>query len=276
MNNAHAIAETILAGFDKHYRLFRETSCQAKQRFQLQAWQQAQAANKARIQMYDQRVQECVDAVNDHFATLVTNEKLWPQIKLAYINLLHNHRQPELAETFYNSVACRILHRRYYNNDFLFWRPAVATDHIDSEQPSYHCYYPSMGGPRRILLTMLTRFKLANPFANLRRDVRYLLRALEERFPPPWDLQPNFQLQILTTLFYRNKAAYIIGRAINGNYEQGFAIPLLLNEESKLYVDTLLLDALDISRLFSFSRAYFMVDMEVPSNLYLFFAHYTT
>jgi isocitrate dehydrogenase kinase/phosphatase len=76
----------------------------------------------------------------------------------------------------------------------------------------------------------------------------------------------NFQIQVLGSAFYRNKAAYIIGKAINGAAEYPFAIPVLHNENGQLYVDTILLDAWRIGLLFSLSRAYFMVDMEVPSG----------
>ena len=36
-----------------------------------------------------------------------------------YIGLLTNHHQPELAETFFNSVTTKILHRTYFHNDFI-------------------------------------------------------------------------------------------------------------------------------------------------------------
>ena len=49
-------------------------------------------------------------------------------IKRAYIALLDGHKQPECAETFFNSVARRVLDRRYYCNDYIFWRPAVSTE----------------------------------------------------------------------------------------------------------------------------------------------------
>ena len=265
MNMATEIAQTILAGFDKHYRLFREISAQAKQRFEQADWQAVRKANIARIQMYDQRVQESVDALASQWPDAAKNEALWPQIKFAYIGLLQNHKQPELAETFYNSVACRTLHRSYYNNDFLFWRPAVATDLIESDVPTYYCYYPSQTKIRHTLLRILTDVGLVNKFADLKRDVRYLLQAIEGLLRRPRRMQPNFQIQVLSSPFYRNKAAYLIGRAINGNWEQPFAIPLLQNDQGELYVDALLLDPEDILRLFSFARAYFMVDMEVPS-----------
>ena len=271
-NTVPAIAQTILDGFNKHYRLFRAISAQAKERFECAAWKAVSEANTARIQMYDQRVQEAVEEIQRRFPEAQKNELLWSQIKLIYIGLLHNHKQPECAETFYNSVACRVLHRGYYSNEFIFWRPAVATDHIESAAPTYRCYYPGRGGLRRVLLKLLADFEFNSPFENLKRDVRYLLQALDERYPAPQRLHPNFQIQVLRSPFYRNKAAYLIGRAINGSSEQPFAIPLLQNERGELYVDTLLLAPHDIYTLFSFARAYFMVDMEVPSA-YVAFLH---
>ena len=32
----------------------------------------------------------------------------------------------------------------------------------------------------------------------------------------PWHVEPDFQLQILANLFFRNKGAYIVGRVVNG------------------------------------------------------------
>ena len=54
------IAETILEGFNKHYRLFREAGRAAKERFERADWTAGREASKARIQMYDQRVWETV------------------------------------------------------------------------------------------------------------------------------------------------------------------------------------------------------------------------
>lgn len=258
------IARTILAGFDKHYRLFREASARAKERFENADWAAAREAQRLRIQMYDQRVTEAVAAVRRRFPG-AGDESLWPRIKLAYIGLLYEHRQPECAETFYNSVACRVLHRRYFHNQFIFWRPAISTEYLEGDVPTYRCHYPTARGLRRTVTDILLSFGLRNPFEDLGRDVGLLLQALEERFPSPWQLQPNFQLQVLSSLFFRNKGAYIVGRAINGNRQYPFVVPLLQNARRELYVDTLLLEPSHIAVLFSFARAYFMVDMEVPS-----------
>jgi isocitrate dehydrogenase kinase/phosphatase len=224
-----------------------------------------QALARERIQMYDKRVEEAVRAVTDRFPEAESDESQWPAIKAAYIALIQEHKQPECAETFYNSVACAVLHRRYYRNEFIFWRPAVATEHLEGESPSFRCFYPLQSGLRATLREIATGFGLANPWEDLRRDLRHLAHALRGHFPRPARAHDDLQLQVLASLFFRNKAAYIIGRVINGHKETPFAVPILQNERGELYLDTLLMGEDQLLVLFSFARAYFFVDMEAPA-----------
>jgi len=224
-----------------------------------------QALARERIQMYDARVEEAVRTVADRFPEAEVDESLWPAIKVAYIGLLHDHKQPECAETFYNSVACAVLHRRYYRNEFIFWRPAVATEHLEGEAPSYRCFYPLKDGLRSSLFSIARSLALANPWEDLRRDVHNVVRALRDHFPRPARAQPDLQIQVMASLFFRNKAAYIIGRVINAHRELPFAVPILQNERGDIYLDTLLVGEDQLLVLFSFARTYFFVDMEVPA-----------
>jgi isocitrate dehydrogenase kinase/phosphatase len=259
------IARTILEGFDRHYRLFREASIEARSLFERAAWPAMRRLARERIQMYDLRVEEAVRALIDRFPEAELDESLWPAIKIAYIGLIHEHKVPECAETFYNSVACQVLHRRYYHNEFIFWRPAVATEHLEGESPTYHCFYPLKQGLRRTLREIAISFKLANPWEDLSRDIRNILHALRTHFPRPTRARPDLQIQVLGSLFFRNKGAYIVGRIINAQRELPFAVPILQNERGELYLDALLMGESQLLVLFSFARAYFFVDMEVPA-----------
>jgi isocitrate dehydrogenase kinase/phosphatase len=91
------VAQAILAGFDRHYRLFRQAALEAKALFERAAWTEMRRLARERIQMYDQRVQEAVDLLLEHFPDAARDESLWPGIKLAYIGLLHEHHHPECA-----------------------------------------------------------------------------------------------------------------------------------------------------------------------------------
>jgi isocitrate dehydrogenase kinase/phosphatase len=265
VENPLAIAQTILDGFNKHYQIFREFSDEALSCFERADWARVSAIGKERILGYEERVSEAVEILNRRFPSAAEHAEWWPGIKAAYIALLMNHLQSECAETFYNSVACRVLHRTYYNNEYIFWRPALSTEHLHGSSPTYRSFYPPTFGLRRCLLQALTEFNIPNHFQDLRRDIRRLERTIMSRRPKNWKAHPNHQLQVLSSLFFRNKAAYVVCRLVNGDNKQALVVPLLQDENRKLFVDTALMKAKDVSIVFSFSRAYFTVDMEVPS-----------
>ncbi|MBV8500999.1 MAG: bifunctional isocitrate dehydrogenase kinase/phosphatase [Paucibacter sp.] len=266
---AFEIARDLLGGFNRHYRLFRATSAAAKQRFEQADWHGQQRAQRERIEYYDRRVAEAAELLEERFQISRLPMEVWEQVKLHYIGLLVNHHQPELAETFFNSVCTRILHHSYFHNDFIFVRPAVSTEYIENDEPAalptYRAYYPTPATLRETLSRIITNFQLKPAFVDLERDVDRVLVAVQAQLGEDrW--RTNFQIQVLSSLFFRNKGAYIVGKIINGFTETPFALPILHRHDAKqLYVDAVLFGEDDLLILFSFARAYFMVEMEVPS-----------
>jgi len=157
-----AVARTILQGFDRHYALFRYGAQRAKSLFEAGDWRGMQQLARERIEYYDTRVRECAallarelrsvtpdQAVLDQTVRNQTTQDqtasgpaqqvrlaptqigFWHAVKADYAARLVEHSQPECAETFFNSVSCRVLHRSYFHNDFLFVRAAIATDYAD-------------------------------------------------------------------------------------------------------------------------------------------------
>ena len=269
---ARRVAEAMIEAFDHHYAELRRYGQHAKALFEAGDWKGVQDAVSARLPFYNNSAAETAALLaREHRANLLDDETL-QQVKLFYIGLLINHKQPELAETFFNSVGARLLHRTYFNNDYMFARPTVSTDFILSDPPVYSLYYPMQHGLHSSIKQMVLDFGWQRPFENLSRDVHYVIKTIKQHlggWPKP---EANIQVQVLHSAFYRNKGAYIFGKAINGFSEIPFAIPVLHTPDGKLVIDTLLLDPKRIAILFSLSRAYFMVDMEVPSG-YVNFLH---
>jgi len=267
-HNAFAIAQALLDGFNRHYQLFRATCREAKQRFEQADWHGQQRAQRERIEFYDLRVEEAAERLNSEFKAGTLSRDTWQQVKLHYIGLLTDHHQPELAETFFNSVTTKILHRSYFRNDFIFVRPAVSTEYIENEEPAaaptYRAYYPTRDTLRETCMRVVTNFQLSVEFEDLGRDIDQVLAALMVQLQ---DLRfrANFQLQVLSSLFYRNKGAYIVGKVVNGFRELPFALPILHTPQGKLVIDAALFGEDELLILFSFARAYFLVDMEIPS-----------
>ena len=267
---AFDIAQAMLDGFDRHYTLFREASADAKRRFEQADWHGQQRAQRERIEFYDLRVDEGAERLQREFQASELPKDVWQQVKLHYIGLLTDHHQPELAETFFNSVTTKILHRSYFHNDFIFVRPAVSTEYIENDEPAslptYRAYYPTRETMRETWLRIVSNFQLECPFEDLDRDIDCVLDAVENQLGD-YRMRANFQVQVLSSLFYRNKGAYLVGKIINGFNETPFALPILHDEaeNGQLIIDTVLFGEDELLLLFSFARAYFMVAMEVPS-----------
>ncbi len=274
---AYDIAKAMMDGFNRHYRLFRTESARAKHRFEVADWHGQQRAQRERIEFYDLRVKECSTRLEREFKAGDQAMDIWQQVKLHYIGLLVNHHQPELAETFFNSVTTKILHRTHFHNDFIFVRPAVSTEYIENGEPearpTYRAYYPTRDTLQAVLLQMLHDFDLRVAFENLERDAGWVVQAIDGKLGAT-TLRANFQIQVLTSLFFRNKGAYVVGKLINGFNEFPFALPVLHIErpadssapaKAQLAIDAVLFGEDDLLILFSFARAYFMVDMEIPS-----------
>ena len=269
---AFDVAQAMLEGFDRHYRLFRETSAAAKERFERADWHGQQRAQAQRIEFYDLRVAEAAERLQREFDVATLSMDSWQQAKLHYVGLLIDHHQPELAETFFNSVTVKLLHRSYFRNDFIFVRPAVSTEYIENDEPTvaptYRAYYPTRDSMHETMRRVVDHFQLQRAFEDLDRDIEHVLQALQEHIGlslQEWTLRPNFQIQVLSSLFYRNKGAYLVGRIVNGFTEVPFALAILHTPSGRLAIDTAMFREDELLILFSFARAYFMVDMEIPS-----------
>jgi isocitrate dehydrogenase kinase/phosphatase len=265
---AYGIAQAMMDGFNRHYQLFRQESAKAKERFEQQDWHGQQRAQRERIEFYDLRVKECSARLETEFQAAQQPPDIWQQVKLHYIGLLVDHFQPELAETFFNSVTTKILDRSYFQNEFIFVRPAVSTEYIESDDPNalptYRAWYPSTDNLHETIVRIVRHFHLTGEFTDLPRDAHDILRNVQMRLDQT-RLRANFQIQVLSNLFYRNKAAYIVGKVINGFVEIPFALPILHNPNGQLVIDAALFGEDDFLMLFSFARAYFLVDMDIPS-----------
>ncbi|MEA3291141.1 MAG: bifunctional isocitrate dehydrogenase kinase/phosphatase [Pseudomonadota bacterium] len=264
---AKSIAGAILRWFDHHFEIFQTITRAARESFESADWEAERQARKERIYGYDRRVAEALDELRTEYNLEQLDSTLWQEVKLQYMGLLYRHRQPELAESFYNSVFCRLFHRCYYNNDYIFYRPGLSTDHIDIDDPAYRSFYPADNDFHGCFQQILNSFDFSLPWEDADRDIAGIEAAFAAGRPEGWWVCSGCQLQVLSSLFYRNKAAYLVGRGIMGKERFPFVIAILNDERGALYVDAVITDPGEIAIVFSFSRAYFMVESRAPSGV---------
>jgi len=259
------IAQTILQGFDAQYGRFLEVTSGAQQRFENANWPAVQAAMKQRIHLYDHHVGlvvaqlKCITGQHFYDAAFLI------RIKECYSELLPDYPRAEIAESFFNSVYCRIFKHRDLTADKLF---------IFSEQPvrkPQNCSrplsreYPVQGNLIAALSKVLDDLPVRLPWEEANRDVDYIATALQQRFSAEW--LADADIEIATELFYRNKAAWIIGKIRAGSQVFPLLLPVHLNHQNQLFVDTCLTEGNDASIVFGFARSYFMVYAPQPGAL---------
>ncbi|EHQ53077.1 bifunctional isocitrate dehydrogenase kinase/phosphatase protein [Ectothiorhodospira sp. PHS-1] len=267
---ARQIARSILTGFERHFSFFQEITSSARERFEHADWDAVRAASVKRISSYDQRVQETLGKVRATFGIDGLEERLWQLVKIAYMDLLQHHSRPELAETFYNSVFCRLFERKYYNNDMIFLESVADRQALAERYRGYLSFHTRDGGVDTCIWEILSAFYFNLPHADLSKDVHNIARALEARSEFGPEAMGDLRIDVLEFPFFRNKAAYLIGRVVHEDNSHPFIIPLNNIEGMGLVADALLTTEEEAEAVFSFARAYFVVKTPVPAATVVF------
>lgn len=268
MPQAQHIADIIMRGFRRHFRLFQQITANAQQRFANADWSGFLTDNAERISYYDTRVSETIAVLQQELPVHCLDEALWQQVKQHYLVYLQFHPQAELAETFYNSVFCQLFDRQYFHNQNIFVESTLNKQQLPAPVASvYDSYFPAQDGLRHCLRRILSGFSLGVAFENLDRDIRLIVKTFVAQSSHGRHPVHQIRFDILKSVFYRNKAAYVVGRVVSPDGQQPFIMPVLHQRSRGLFVDSLITDSQQMTIIFGFSRAYFMVDLPVPSAL---------
>jgi isocitrate dehydrogenase kinase/phosphatase len=193
--------------------------------------------------------------------------EVWQQVKLHYIGLLINHYQPECAETFFNSVTTKILHRSYFHNDFIFVRSAVSTDHLENDEPAalptYRAYYPTKDTLAETWHRVVTNFQLDREFEDLGRDVADLMAAVDAELGE-FRCAPTSRSRCCRRCSSATRAPTSSARSSTASTRRRSRCRSCTARTGSS-IDAALFGEDDLELVFSFARAYFMVTMEVPS-----------
>ncbi|AZF06694.1 bifunctional isocitrate dehydrogenase kinase/phosphatase [Pseudomonas sp. R5-89-07] len=262
---ALAIARMILDGFDDYREHFRQITDGARERFEKAQWQQGQAASAARINLYEEKVGEVTARLQAAFeASVLQDIDLWPQVKSAYIGLIDLRFDDELSETWYNSVFCSLFSHDLISDGCMFihtTRPSLRR----ARAAQTRTYTPA-GKIADMLEQVFADYSFSEPYADLPADLRRLEAQLRENLPDWVCKDPDLNVELFSSVLYRNKGAYLVGRIYTRDEQWPLVIPLLHREGQGIQIDALITDEAEVSIIFSFTRSYFMVDVAVPAE----------
>ncbi len=262
MNERHPqdIAGLILTGFRAYRNEFGEVTAAARTRFETADWQAALAANRTRLDLYREHLRPVVAQLKD----IEIDRVRWQAVRAAYHEMSRHEWDAELAETFYNSIHRAVTSDQAVDDSQMFVTTALPPVRPVGRDAVVRSFTPE-NSVFDMVKDILHAFDFSLPWRHLDQDVSNILRSLAEERP---EIRSSRALavEILTSVFFRNKGAYLIGKLIYENRSWPVALPLL-NDNGKLYVDTLICDEDEFSIMFSFTRSYFMVATPRPRAL---------
>ncbi|MDP6376628.1 MAG: bifunctional isocitrate dehydrogenase kinase/phosphatase [Pseudomonadales bacterium] len=264
MDAAERVARDVFAHFRAYRNDFESLTESARRRFENADWLGIQDAGAQRLAQYNASMRRLVVSVRG-YAPATFSPSFWRDIKMKYRALIATESDRELAETYYNSLHRHITSRGPVDDEQMFVAASFDDPPPAPEQPIFTTYHPH-DGVVRMIKRICQDHAMNVPWRNLDRDVGNILRSLAEA-RPEIESARHLSVRVLNSLFYRNKGTYAVGALTYKDQTWPIVLPVLLDANGKAYVDTLICDEDELSVVFSFTRAYFMVSTPHPHGL---------
>jgi isocitrate dehydrogenase kinase/phosphatase len=259
-----AAVASIHAAYEKYERGFEEITRRAQGRFERRNWSGAQADATERLTLYKTHVDAAVADVHDILADGVMERTVWAAMKSDHGRHAAGRPDAELAATFFNSVTRRVFSTVGVDPaiEYLDRSPAPQLEDDLAICDTYRAGSVDAALVRRILQSL----PWSIPYAQLERDTVLVADLIDARIRKAVGQAGPVQLDVVRSIFYRNKGAYLVGRIRAGDEIIPLVLPLL-HAERGIVVDAVLTTSDEASVVFGFSWTYFRVEAPHPRAL---------
>lgn len=263
---AHA-ADTIHWAFDEYRQRVQAITRRVQQRFERRDWAGIRQDTIERLGLHSRSIGRVCEVLAEQLGEHLLDRSLWAGLKEAYTATILGRNDFELAQTWFNSLS-----RRVFGHDGVDPTIDFTSDELPLPYHGWEMASARMYAVRRVdagvVRKILEDSGFRVPFRDLKGDAELaagrIRQALRERF----DTEEVEALDMLRPIFFRNKGAYVVGRA--RLREDHGLLPLLLpivSREAGLEVDAVLPSQDEASVVFSFARWYFHADVESPREV---------
>jgi isocitrate dehydrogenase kinase/phosphatase len=254
------LADRVIAGYREYRRRFALITRRARQRFEARDWDEAQDDSRERILLYDVVIHETLRDIQ----TRLQGDPIGPaaagRARAAFAGWARGEADAEVAETFFNSVVRRLFGTVGVDPDIEFVGADVDDPHVEPHSP--WAAFALDGGFDAALDAVLDSLPFQAPWHDRQARLRKAAEILRAEHGPA-DRFAGGTLQILKPLFYRNKAAYVVGRIVRG-HDAAPVVLALTHPPTGIQLDALLPTADEASVVFGFTRSYLHADVGAP------------
>lgn len=264
---ARQAAELLVDAFADYDARFSDITRRAKRRFERRDWAGARKDAVARIELYDQCVAETFSRLESRLGGRIFSHALWTHIRADYAKLIAPKLDAELNKTFFNTLTRRFFKTRGVDPAIEFVAQDIEpTDRI-THPVARHSYVA--GDDLAALFTrVLADYPFELPYADPAGCAASIAVALRQRLSD-WSPPVVVALELLDTVFYRERRAYLVGRVL-GRERHAPCVIALVNDEAGLRVDAVLTERAQVSVLFGYTRSYFHADLTTVGDVVVF------
>jgi len=264
---ARDCAQVVANVFDEYHERFRLAARRSARDFRARDWVSVRNGSTDRLRLYAHSVDHAIAQVGKRARDVSGARWLWTQMREEYGALTVGRMDREIAETFFSSVTRRRFATIGVDREIEFLHPWSSAA-CAAEAARRWC--SGAGGTRPLAERILADLGhgLADPSGDAQRVGDAIARGVREAFG---DTQVE-GAELLTSVFYRNKGAYLVGRlACEGHRWLPLALALTTNDEG-IVVDAVLTTADELAIVFGFAWSYFHVDVSSPAATVAFLA----
>ena len=261
------VAKLIHDNWDILIDSFLELTKQGAPKFEQRKFKELFALAYERYTLFGKQVQLAYDKIKELLGERLTNEQTWEKIKYYYSHLIQNRYDKPNTETFYNSISRKIFNQvnKGFNERFEFFDNE---DYhvVEFTEPKVFREITVHRLTKEVMKNVLLSFDFNVKWEDIDRDCQNIIDELT----PSIIFQKNNMfldsIELVNTIFYRNRGAFVIGKLRYRRWVMPFVIAIL-NEENGLFVAAFIHNESNISILFSFTRMSFMANTQKPVEL---------
>nr|WP_295379246.1 bifunctional isocitrate dehydrogenase kinase/phosphatase [Pseudoxanthomonas sp.] len=262
------IATLIHDAFADYHARFADITRRARHRFERMDWAGTRADAVERIELYDECVAECALRLQAALLDHAHDRMLWSAVRDGYDRLIADLIDRELYKTFYNTLTRRFFKTRGVDPSIEFIAMDIEPTDAITHPVARHSYAVSELRPTDTFVRVLGDYPFDIPYAHRTRCAASIAVRLQDDLAH-WGENPVRGIELLDTVFYRERRAYLVGRVF-GEHRFSPCVIALVNDGGALKVEAVLTRRGDVAHLFGTSRSYFHADLSTVGDAVVF------
>jgi len=248
-------AEWVLLQFEQFYREFLEVPYQAKAAFEQQNHGVSIWLSRHRLSLYSSYIHRMGAHLKAVQPNVSFDADFLDDLEKLYWSMVADRYESDVAYAFMHSIRRMVYRDEWKPVEYGFWDAADDQQKFPVEMLRHYDVAGQLDTSLLEDILQLPGFSVR--FANLSDDAR-LVRARIQRFATRRKTQVS-QIEMIDAGFYRNRGAYLVGRIRFANGGWTPLIIALLNQDSGIYCDAVILDEHLVHNLFSSTLANYHV-----------------